>query len=168
MMEWKEQCETPVRLHYKVILNGAKGHNYLRVVLDPAEGSTTLSIVSLCPCHIFSFCDVGATSGSREHSATTSKPELKDLLDALYHQVADKWKILGVLLEIPKGTLASIEASYLDPRKCLLEMLETWLNQVHPPPTWAAIIDSVDFLGEKQLGNKLRHKYLLNTPCTAV
>ena len=160
-MEWKGQCETPVRLHYKVILKGARRHNYLRVVLDPAEGNTTLSIIiiSLNPCHIFSFCDVGATSSSRERSATSSKPELKDLVDALYHQVADKWKILGVLLEIPKGTLASIEASSLGPRECLIEMLDTWLKQVHPPPTWAMIIDSVDFLGEKQLGNKLRQKY---------
>ena len=159
MMEWKGQCETPVRLHYKLILNGARRNPYLRIVLDPTEGNTTLSIISSNPYHIFSFCDVGATSGSRECSATSSKPKLKDLVDALYHQVADKWKILGVLLDIPKGTLASIEASFLDPRKCLLEMLETWLKQVHPPPTWAAIIDSVNFLGEKQLGNELRRKY---------
>ena len=33
---------------------------------------------------------------------------LKDLWDALYHKVADKWKAVGVLLEIPKGTLAGI------------------------------------------------------------
>ena len=39
MIEWKGECETPVRLHYKIILNGARGHkNYLRLVLDPAEG----------------------------------------------------------------------------------------------------------------------------------
>ena len=60
---------------------------------------------------------------------------------------------------MPKGTLACIEASFLDPRKCLLEMLEEWLKRVHPPPTWAAIIESVNFLGEKQLGNELRRKY---------
>ena len=36
------------------------------------------------------------------------KPEIKDLTNAFYHTVADKWKVIGVLLEIPKGTLLSI------------------------------------------------------------
>ena len=29
-------------------------------------------------------------------------------MNALYHKVADKWKMIGVLIEIPKGTLAVI------------------------------------------------------------
>ena len=32
-------------------------------------------------------------------------------MDALYHKVADKWKMIGVLIEIPKGTLAAIAES---------------------------------------------------------
>ena len=91
---------------------------------------------------------------------TSSKPQLKDLMDALYHKVADKWKMIGVLLEIPKGKLAGIAEKYQrDPHNCLVEMLETWLERVHPPATWAAIIDAVEFLGEEQLGQELRDKY---------
>ena len=39
MMEWKREGETPERLVYKIILNGARApNNYLHLVLDPAEG----------------------------------------------------------------------------------------------------------------------------------
>ena len=89
-----------------------------------------------------------------------SRPELRELMDTLYHQVADKWKILGVQLGISHGTLRSIEVNCLrDPQNCLLEMLQMWLQQVDPPPTWAAVIDAVEFMGKKQLGRELRHKY---------
>lgn len=65
-------------------------------------------------------------------------------MDALYNLVADKWKILGVQLGISHGSLRSIEVNCLrDPHNCLLEMLEMWLQQVDPPPTWAAVIDAV-------------------------
>ena len=60
-------------------------------------------------------------------------------------------------LEIPKGKLAGILEKYRgDSQKCLVEMLETWLERVDPPATWAAIIDAVEFLGEEQLGKELR------------
>jgi len=88
------------------------------------------------------------------------KPEIKDLTNAFYHTVADKWKVIGVLLEIPKGTLLSIaDEHHRDPHSCLVEMLETWLKRVHPTPTWAAIIEAIEFLGEEQLGKDLRDKY---------
>ena len=81
-------------------------------------------------------------------------------MDALYHKVADKWKMIGVLLEISKGKLAGIsEKCRGDPHKCLVEMLETWLERVDPPATWATIIEAVEFLGEEQLGKKLREKH---------
>ena len=83
-------------------------------------------------------------------ASTPSKPELSDLMDALYHRVADKWKVIGSLLNIPDGKLEAIAEKYRgDPHTCLVEMLETWLEQVDPPATWTAIIDAVQFLGEE-------------------
>ena len=65
-----------------------------------------------------------------------------------------------MLLGIPKGKLAGIVAKHQDdPVSCLVEMLETWLERVYPPPTWSAIIEVVEFLGEKRLGKELRDKY---------
>ena len=90
----------------------------------------------------------------------SSKPVLKELTNALYHKVADKWKVIGILLEIPKGKLSGIGEKCRDnPQSCLVEMVGMWLEQVHPPPTWTAIIEAVEFLGEKQLGKELRDKY---------
>ena len=106
---------------------------------------------------------VPSQSGGVTGSAP-SKPRLKDLMDALYHKVADKWKAVGVLLEIPKGTLAGIAEKYQhDPHKCLLEMLETWLERIHPPASWATIIEAVEFLGEEQLGRELRDRHMCVT-----
>ena len=84
-------------------------------------------------------------------------------MNALYHKVADKWKMIGLFLEIPKRKLADITAQYPDdPHFCLVQVLEIWLDQVHPPPTWTAIIDAVEFLGEERLGRELREKYACN------
>ena len=44
--------------------------------------------------HIISFLSGGETKKA------PTKPVLKDLMDALYHEVADKWKAIGVLLEL--------------------------------------------------------------------
>ena len=101
-----------------------------------------------------SICDIGPVAPIR------NKPELKDLMDALYNQVADIWMILGIQLGISHGTLRSIEVNCLrNPQKCLLEMLQMWLQQVDPPPTWAAVIDAVEFIGQEQLGRELRQRY---------
>ena len=71
-----------------------------------------------------------SSDGGTENA--TSKPQLKDLMEALYNNVADKWKIIGVLIEIPKGTLAGIAEKWQhDPHKCLVDMLEIWLEQIH-------------------------------------
>jgi len=89
-----------------------------------------------------------------------SKPQLRDLVGSLYHKVADKWKMIGVLLEISTGTLTGIaEKCQHDPHKCLLEMLEIWLKRIHPPASWATIIEAVEFLGEEQLGRELKDNY---------
>ena len=54
MMEWEKKDDTPVRLKYKVVLNGASApKNFLLLVLDPAEGSKALKsvivvMISLC------------------------------------------------------------------------------------------------------------------------
>ena len=66
---------------------------------------------------------------------------------------------LGVHLGISKPKLNSIETSFQhNPERCLLEMLDTWLQQ-RVDPTWAAIIDAIDSLGNKQLGRELKEKH---------
>ena len=71
-----------------------------------------------------------------------------------------KWKMLGVRLGVEERLDSIEENCKQDSKKCLLEMLQTWLKRVEPPPTWATIIDAVEFLEEEQLGKDLRKKYL--------
>ena len=88
------------------------------------------------------------------------KPKLKDLTCAL-NNVADEWMTLGVQLDIPKPELNSIEANcQRNPKRCLLEMLENWLQrQVDPPPSWTDVVNAVESLGNKQLGEELRQQH---------
>ena len=82
-------------------------------------------------------------------------------MNALYHTMADKWEHIGIYLFLPMAILKLIAAEHhRDPQTCLIRMLEVWLNTVNPPPTWSAIIETVEFLGEEQLGQELREKYL--------
>ena len=44
-MEWEKKDDVPVRLKYKVVLNGARPpKRFLRLVLDPAEGSIPVKV----------------------------------------------------------------------------------------------------------------------------
>ena len=84
-------------------------------------------------------------------------------MDALYHQVAEKWKKIGICFRIPKENWQASQGHYQhDPHRCLVKMLETWLERVDPPTTWATIIEAVEFLGEEQLGKELRENYTVN------
>ena len=56
-MEWEKKDDTPVRMKYKVVLNGASApKNFLRLVLDPAEGSKTLNSVIVFAVIMISQC----------------------------------------------------------------------------------------------------------------
>ena len=84
-------------------------------------------------------------------------------MHALYHKVADRWKVIGVHLQI--GDLSSIEKKHhSDPHQCLLELLEAWLKRVEPPPTWIAMIEAIEFLEEEQLAKELRDKHIHMKP----
>ena len=98
--------------------------------------------------------------GSQEKPTIPDKPELKDLKDAL-NKLAHRWIELGISLKISMPKLNSIEtSSQHNPERCLLKMLDTWLQQqVDPPPRWGNIIDAVESLGDLHLGRELRLKY---------
>jgi len=81
-------------------------------------------------------------------------------METLYHTVQDKWEPLGIYLHIPMAILQAIAIRHQhDSQHCLKEVLEIWVKRVHPPTTWAAVIQAVEFLEEEQLGRKLREKY---------
>ena len=96
------------------------------------------------------------------HSFLAVKPELKDLIKELYTKAADKWEDIGILLGIEPGRLDAIKtAENHTAQSCLREMLKIWLKRVYPPPSWAAITDTVELLGDQSLADHLRTKYHL-------
>ena len=89
-------------------------------------------------------------------------PSLRDLLRELYLR-ADKWDSIGSLLDIDPNLLSKIKTDYgTNAGSCLREMLRIWLKRVSPPPSWSAIADAIEQLGESTFANQLRIKYLLS------
>ena len=88
---------------------------------------------------------------------TLTIPNLSDLTMALCNRVADKWKRLGVYLGLPKAALDTIKRESSE--DSLMEMLDCWLKQVTPPPSWVTIIEAIEALGDKQLAVELKTKY---------
>ena len=90
----------------------------------------------------------------------TPKPTLKQLQQELYNKATNKWKDIGIQLDIDEGQLDEIKSdTSSDSRACLREMLIVWLRRVDPPPSWSAIAEAIDFLGDKELASHLRSKY---------
>ena len=96
-------------------------------------------------------------------SDVPAKPELKDLLKELYSKAPNMWEDIGILLGINDGQLKQIRTdNAYDSRSCLREMLRTWLSTVDPPPSWSAIAEAVELLGNGNLATHLRSKYMYN------
>ena len=49
-------------------------------------------------------------------------------------------------------------------QSCLREILKLFLQKDNPPPSWAAIVEALEFLGEEPLARSVRLKYC-NSQC---
>ena len=79
----------------------------------------------------------------------------------LLNKVACKWENIGILLKIEPYSLESVKTAENNiPQNCLREMLKTWLKKIDPPPSWSAIADALQCLGDEELALYLRSKYL--------
>ena len=78
---------------------------------------------------------------------------------ALQMEVMQNASICAQMVGVEPGRLDAIKAAENLPQNCLHEMLKIWLNRVSPPPSWAAIADAIDLLGDQKLADHLRTKY---------
>ena len=89
------------------------------------------------------------------------KPGLSTLLRELIKKVDSKWENMGILLEIEPHRLESIKTEeHHNTQNCLREMLKIWLKMINPPPSWSAITNALEYIGDEQLAHDLRTKYL--------
>ena len=95
-----------------------------------------------------------------EIASILSDRDIKLVRREIYEARA-KWYDIGIELEIPTGTLKSIKSMYDSPAECLVEMLDTWLKQVDPKPSWRELINALEqpTVGEERLADRLKHKY---------
>ena len=64
-------------------------------------------------------------------------------------------------LNIEEGVLDIIKRDYpQDSRMCFYKMMQEWLKQDDPPPTWSAIIEAIEILGHESLARNLKDKYI--------
>ncbi len=83
-------------------------------------------------------------------------------MKCLYNTVPDKWMGIGRYLEIEGARLVAVQQQYLNnPQQCLMAMLDFWLARPNPPPTWEAVAEAVEFVGRRDVAEKIRDKYIL-------
>ena len=82
---------------------------------------------------------------------------LADVLEAVW-EARVKWFNIGLKLGISVGTLNTIKKNNShDPDDCLTAMLEYWLNNGKPKPSWAAVANALKspMVGYAQLAEQL-------------
>ena len=83
--------------------------------------------------------------------------DLCDVLKTVW-EARVKWYFIGLELGISPGTLKAIKKNNnQDPDECLTAMLEYWLNNGKPKPSWAAVAKALKspMVGNAELAEKL-------------
>ena len=77
------------------------------------------------------------------------------------HGIRDRWYDVGMEHDLDHGTLESIKQNFQDVSDRVCEMIASWLKEIHPPPTWKALVNTLEscVIGEEQLTQRLRSKY---------
>ena len=84
-------------------------------------------------------------------------PTIKELSNAL-DSVVD-WYSLGIKLGMKVHELATIEKNYHgDNERCKHEVLSHYLRNARLP-TWKAVVDALQMMGEHAVASKIRAKY---------
>ena len=71
-----------------------------------------------------------------------------------------KSDLLGRMLELPAATVESIHQQYSDPKYRLFHIIDEFVKQVEPPPTWKVILEALrnPLIGEAHLAQVIEMK----------
>ncbi len=94
-----------------------------------------------------------------------SPNDLHLVLTKLHHVRAD-WYNIGLSLELSPGDLNAMRGPSKDPKDCLRDMVEIWLN-TFPDPCWDSLIKALNSLivGRNALARELETKYGSQEQC---
>ena len=81
-------------------------------------------------------------------------------------EVQTKSKTFGRVLGLPKVTVDSIHQQNSDPQECLIGVLDEFVKQVEPPPTWRVIVEALGhpLIGQHRLAQEIESKYCPRPP----
>ena len=68
---------------------------------------------------------------------------------------------LGRVLKLPASTVSGIHKQYRDPEDCLFHVVDEFVKQVDPRPTWRVILNALRHLTVRQtfLANAIERKH---------
>ena len=90
-----------------------------------------------------------------------SRPELSDLVEEL-HCVKKKWYSIGIQLKVPDSKLDEIQDTAKDDlERALRRMIQEWLRQIEPEPTWDGIVKALRCVSvnEQRLAKNLERRF---------
>ena len=93
------------------------------------------------------------------------RPELRDIFKELYStDAADKWEDIGIMLSISVRNLNEIKSApgNQSSQSCLREMFKLYLERSNPSPSWNAIVEALEFVGEGTIAARIKSKYCSN------
>ena len=86
-----------------------------------------------------------------------------DVLDVVCEilYMREKSDRFGRVLKLPKAIVDSIYLQYSDPQDRLFHIIDKFVRQVEPPPTWRVILEALrnPLIGEHRLASKIERKH---------
>ena len=81
-------------------------------------------------------------------------------------EVRTKSDKFGRVLKLPKATVDSVYQQYSDPQDRLFAVLDEFVKQVEPPPTWRVILGALrnPLIGQHRLAQEIESKYCPRVP----
>ena len=76
-------------------------------------------------------------------------------------EVQIKSKTFGRVLGLAKVTVESIHMQHSDPQECLFEVLDEFVKQLEPQPTWRVIVEALKnpLIGHSRLAKEIERKH---------
>ena len=88
------------------------------------------------------------------------QPPTNELVLRKLIKVASMWELIGTLLKIDEGELSTIKADRSNQsRLCTKDMIGKWLSKVDPSPSWTALANALDLLGEEKLAKEINEEF---------
>lgn len=89
------------------------------------------------------------------------EPVLPDLLNKVASEIPNKWKLVGIALNIDLPFIRSVEESQTTSQERYIEIFDKWKKSLSKPYTWLTIIDALESpsVDENRLAQKLREEF---------